>query len=72
MDDHNSTKTPDGISFMGALQLIFIVLKLCNLIHWKWVYVLMPTIISFGLAVIAVIAIVIYVKHEDDNDDGLC
>ena len=32
-----------GIGFTSALQLIFIVLKLCKVIDWKWVWVLAPT-----------------------------
>jgi len=62
-----------GISFIGLLQICFIVLKLCNIIHWKWVYVLMPFIACFALSVIATIGIVIYIiKDDKDGGDGLC
>ena len=30
----------------GVVQIVFIVLKLCNLIDWSWGWVLAPTIIS--------------------------
>lgn len=45
-----------GISFSGALTLIFIVLKLCGVIDWSWLWVLSPIWLSF-LIVIAIIII---------------
>ena len=43
-----------GISFTGALTLIFIVLKLCKVIDWSWLWVLSPIWLSFLLAVIII------------------
>jgi hypothetical protein len=40
------------MGFFGALQLIFIVLKLVDAIHWHWIYVLLPGIISVGMAIL--------------------
>lgn len=34
------------IGFTGALTLAFIVLKLCGVINWSWVWVLSPMWIS--------------------------
>lgn len=31
-----------GIGFTGLLALIFIVLKLCNVIQWSWLWVIAP------------------------------
>lgn len=31
-----------GLTFCEALGLIFIVLKLCNVIDWGWAWVLLP------------------------------
>lgn len=31
-----------GLSFLSALQIAFIVLKLTGLIHWSWLWVLSP------------------------------
>jgi hypothetical protein len=39
-----------GIGFTGALTIAFIVLKLCGVIHWSWVWVLAPLWISVLLA----------------------
>ena len=44
-----------GITFVGALQIGFIILKLCKVITWNWVWVLAPTwleILLFGAAFI--------------------
>ena len=38
-----------GIGFWGLLQIAFIVLKLCNVITWSWLFVLSPAIIWFAL-----------------------
>ena len=47
--DNNASK---GVGFTGLLQLVFIVLKLCNVINWSWWLVLLPTLITCGIAVI--------------------
>lgn len=44
-----------GLGFTGALQIAFIVLKLCKVIDWSWVWVLAPTWI--GLILMVVVAI---------------
>lgn len=46
-----------GIGFCGLLTIVFIVLKLCKIISWSWVWVLAPTwipalVILFILCVI--------------------
>lgn len=46
------------IGFTGALTILFIALKLCNVINWSWVWVLSPIWID---AIIIVLAIVISV-----------
>lgn len=49
-----------GIGFIGALTIAFIVLKLCNVIDWSWIWVLSPLWISFILIfIILVIADII-------------
>jgi len=47
------TKTSAGsCSFVGLLQIVFIVLKLCGIIDWSWWCVLLPFIISSGVFVL--------------------
>ena len=45
-------KRSGGIGFCGALQIAFIVLKLCKIIEWSWWWVLAPTWIPLGLIVV--------------------
>ena len=35
-------KSSNGVSFVGLLTIVFIVLKLCNVIDWSWWFVLAP------------------------------
>lgn len=69
------TETNGGISFTGLLTIVFIVLKLCNVINWSWWWVLSPLWISFGLGLtVGVVFLIIDVvflimclleKHQD-------
>lgn len=68
MENGNKQNANGGIGFVGALTIVFIVLKLCKVITWPWVWVLSPIWISVGLAVviglIAAVAIAIWkAKH---------
>ena len=40
MDDR--TVTVNGVGFFGLLGIVFITLKLCNVIDWAWWLVLLP------------------------------
>lgn len=50
--ENKSNKSTGGIGFAGALQIAFIVLKLCRVINWSWIWVLAPTWVSLALVVI--------------------
>ena len=56
--ERNNNKSK-GIGFAGLLTIAFIVLKLCKVITWSWVWVLAPLWISFGLSLVAIIVCVI-------------
>lgn len=58
----NNTSNNNGIGFIGALQIAFIVLKLLKVINWKWLWVLAPTWIS-AILVIVLIAIWLILSH---------
>ena len=49
-----------GLGFADALTLLFIALKLCGVIDWKWIWVLSPIWIttSFLALLILVIAVI--------------
>ena len=53
-----------GVSTLGVLQIVFIVLKLCNLINWRWAVVLIPTWISLGIFVIMFLCAVVALLWE--------
>ena len=45
-------KNSGGMSVGFVLLLIFVVLKLCGLIQWSWLWVLSPLWIPMAIAVI--------------------
>lgn len=55
----NKQTSSGGIGFAGLLTIAFIVLKLCKVINWSWVWVLSPLWISFGLVVVILIVALI-------------
>ena len=56
----SSSTSSGGLSFTGALTVLFVGLKLTNVITWSWWWVLSPIWISLSLAiVILTIAIII-------------
>jgi hypothetical protein len=50
-----------GIGFVGALTIVFVVLKLVGAISWSWWWVLSPLWISFGLSILLLIGIALVV-----------
>ena len=60
MKNKKGTVAKGGVGFVGLLQLILIVLKICKGITWNWAVVLLPTFISAGLVCVVVIAITIF------------
>ena len=46
MDDRKGSSTVGGVGFVGMLTIAFIVLKLCKVINWSWIWVLSPIWIS--------------------------
>jgi hypothetical protein len=56
-------KSSSGIGFTGLLTVLFIGLKLANVISWSWWWVLSPIWIMFVLVTVLIIFILI----EDSN-----
>lgn len=59
MEDKRYTISIGSSSFMTLLAIVFIVLKLCKVITWSWVWVLAPIWISWAIA--AVIGIIWFI-----------
>lgn len=58
----NKTSKTVGCNFGGLgtlLTVAFVVLKLCGVISWSWVWVLSPLWISFGLGLVVFIITII-------------
>lgn len=49
---NNNKKSGGGIGFVEALTIAFIVLKLCKVIDWAWLWVVSPMWIWIILIVI--------------------
>ena len=59
-----SNNTSRGMSMLGVLQVIFIVLKVLNLITWSWWAVLIPLWIELGLIAIAIVYLLIVHRFD--------
>jgi len=59
MDKTTVTTTSSGIGFSGLLTILFIALKLLNVISWPWIWVLSPLWISFTLVVLLLVLAII-------------
>ena len=61
MESNKTTTTASGggIGFAGLLAIVFIVLKLCGIISWSWLWVLSPIWISWILFLIMLVIMVI-------------
>lgn len=58
-------KKDRNLGFLEVLGLIFIVLKLCKVINWPWIWVLAPIWISIIIVIALVIAFVIVKRKAD-------
>ena len=52
LEKSNSSNTSNGVSFTGLLAIVFIILKLCHVIEWSWLWVLAPVWIPAGLIIL--------------------
>jgi hypothetical protein len=41
-NNNNNNGGSHGLGFMSVLAIVFIILKLCGVIHWSWLWVLCP------------------------------
>lgn len=55
MENKNNNTKSKGIGFCGLLTIAFIILKLCGVIAWSWVWVLAPMWIPLALVVLILI-----------------
>lgn len=48
-----------GVSFIGILTIVFIVLKLTGVIEWTWIWVLSPIWISMSVVIVILFLIML-------------
>lgn len=63
MRNSNSNNNHGGITWLGLLQVAFIVLKVLKLISWSWFWVFVPMWGSTLITIIVIIFIVISNKR---------
>lgn len=61
MENENKVNVNVGGGFLGLLTIAFIILKLCKVITWSWVWVLCPLWAGFALAIVILIITAIIV-----------
>ena len=55
----NRNSSSSGIGICGVLTIVFVVLKLVDVINWSWLWVLCPLWIDILLTVIVLVIIAI-------------
>ena len=61
-----SSSSSSGISFVGLLTIVFIVLKLTHYINWSWIWVLSPLWIS-GVLVFLILGIIVLIAIKNND-----
>ena len=56
----NNNSNNNGMSTSTVLTLIFVTLKLCNVIDWSWWWILSPVWITSGIAILALAVIALW------------
>jgi len=54
-----------SISFSGMLTVLFIGLKLTNVIAWSWLWVLSPLWISIGVSLLVILIVLLIALIKD-------
>lgn len=60
----SSSSSSGGISFAGLLTIVFITLKLLGYIDWSWWWVLSPIWISFAIAALIIVGVLVYAARR--------
>ena len=57
---NNSNSSNGGIVFVGLLTIVFITLKLCEVINWSWWFVLSPIWVPIIIAIPIALALLAF------------
>ena len=69
MDEYERYRIDMRLGFEDALTIAFIVLKLCNVISWRWIWVLAPL---WGPAAIAIIKGIVVGARKKETVEVEC
>ncbi len=58
MKNENTNHASIGVT--GLLLVAFVVLKLCHVIEWPWVWVLAPAWIPLAIVLVIIISVLFY------------
>lgn len=61
MSKQQQQTTTGGVSTLGVVQIVFIILKLVGVIEWSWWAVLIPLYIMIGLGFLAFIVALLFI-----------
>ena len=56
-----------GISFVEALAVLFITLRLCGVIHWPWIWVLAPVWGQLVIFAVFLIGYALWARWRDGH-----
>lgn len=66
----NGVTVARGLTFIQMLQIAFIVLKLCGVINWHWLWVLSPILFEIGVLIAAfIIAVLLFNSAKKEETD---
>lgn len=69
--DSTNVKLGCSLSSMGLgtiLFVVFLILRLCKVIMWPWIFVFLPLIIEVGLVIIAIVlSVILAIISAKDN-----
>lgn len=54
-----------GLTFTGLLTIVFITLKLCNVISWSWWWVLSPVWIPLAILMLFLILLFTFIFYAN-------
>ena len=61
MSKQQQQTTTGGVSTLGVVQIVFIILKLVGVIEWSWWLVLIPVWIMIGFGFLALIVGLLFI-----------
>lgn len=64
---NNNRDNKGGIGLVGLVTIVFIILKLCRVITWSWVWVLSPLWISWSLLIILTLILVVLERFSKER-----